>query len=144
MPASSNAAKAAKLAAKYGPHVVAAAKVAGPAVKEAAETQRKRIENRRAAFDKARGLEAGTVLRQRQGDEVVFVVFTGDEPVAVYPEVATPLADLVRSADLSQRVTPQEYDDAKVSKRAGRAARKIASRAKSSTKDDPKELGSGR
>ena len=141
MPAASNAARAAKLAAKYGPHVVAAAKVAGPAVKEAAETQRKRLENRRAAFDKARGLTDGSVLRQRQGDEVVFVVFTGEEPVAVYPEVVTPLADLVRNADLSQRVTPQQHDDGKVSKRAGRAARKIASRARSA-KDEPKQLGS--
>ena len=142
MPASSNAAKAAKLAAKYGPHVVAAAKVAGPAVKEAAETQRKRFENRRAAFDRARGLTAGTVLRVRQGDEVLFVVFTGDEPVAVHPEVSTPIADLVRNADLSQRMTPEQYDEAKVSKRAGRAARKIASRAKTS-KSDTKELGAG-
>lgn len=142
MPASSNAAKAAKLAAKYGPHAVAAAKVVGPAAKEAVETQRRRIANRNAAFDKARGLAAGSVLRQREGDEVVFVVFAGDEPVAAYPEVATPLADLVKRADLAQRVTPEQHDELRVSKRAGRAARKIASRAKSS-KDDPKELGSG-
>lgn len=142
MPASSNAAKAAKLAAKYGPHVVAAAKVAGPAAKEAVETQRKRIENRRAAFDKARGLAGGSVLRQRDGDEVVFVVFTGDEPVAAYPEVSTPVADLVRSADLSQRMTPAEYDEAKIRKRAGRAARKITNRAKSPG-DETKQLGSG-
>jgi hypothetical protein len=141
MSTSSSAARAAKLAAKYGPHAVAAAKVVGPAAKEAVETQRRRIANRNAAFDKARGLAAGSVLRQREGDEVVFVVFAGDEPVAAYPEVATPLATLVEKADLSQRVTPERHDELKVSKRAGRAARKIAARAKSS-KDEPKQLGS--
>jgi hypothetical protein len=141
MSTSSSAARAAKLAAKYGPHAVAAAKVVGPAAKEAVETQRKRMQHRHAAFDKARTLAAGSVLRQREGDEVVFVVFAGDEPVAAYPEVTTPLAALVEKADLSQRMTPEQYDAAKVSARAGRAAKKIAARAKSS-KDEPKQLGS--
>lgn len=138
-----NVARAAKLAAKYGPHVVAAAKVAGPAVKDAAETQRRRLENRRAAFDKARGLADGSVLRQREGDEVVFVVFTGEEPVAVYPDVATPLADLVRNADLSQRVTPEQHDAAKVRARAARTARGAADRVRSARRrgdDAPAEL----
>ena len=130
MSAPSNAARAAKLAAKYGPHVAAAVKVAGPTVKETVETQRKRLENRHAAFDKARTLAEGSVLRQRDGNDVVWVVFTGDEPVAVYPEVATPVTELVKSADLSQRVTPEERDAAKVRKRAGRAARKAVDHAR--------------
>lgn len=130
MTASSNAAKAAKLAAKYGPHVAAAMKVAGPAVKEGVETQRKRMESRHAAYDKAGTLAQGSVLRQRDGNDVVWVVFAGDEPVAVYPEVATPIAELVRSADLSKRATPAEFEAAKVRTRAARAARNAAGRVK--------------
>lgn len=131
MSAPSNAAKAAKLAAKYGPHVAAAVKVAGPAVKESVETQRKRLESRHAAYDKAGTLAQGSVLRQRDGNAVVWVVFAGDEPVAVYPEVATPIAELVKSADLSKRVTPAEFEAAKVRKRAGRAAKNAAGRVRS-------------
>lgn len=130
MTASSNAAKAAKLAAKYGPHVAAAVKMAGPAVKESVETQRKRLESRHSAYDKAGTLADGSVLRQRDGDDVVWVVFTGDEPVAVYPQAATPIAELVRSADLSKRVTPAEHEAAKVRSRAGQAARNAAGRVK--------------
>lgn len=128
MSAPSNAARAAKLAAKYGPHVVAAVKVAGPTAREALETQRKRLANQHAAYDKAGTLAQGSVLRQRDGNDVVWVVFTGDEPVAVYPEVTTPVAELVRSADLSKRVTPAEHEAAKVRTRAGRAARNAAGR----------------
>ena len=130
MTAPSNAVKAAKLAAKYGPHVAAAVKVAGPAVREQVETQRKRLANQHAAYDKAGTLADGSVLRQRDGNDVVWVVFAGDEPVAVYPQVATPIAELVRSADLSKRVTPAEHEAAKVRSRAGRAARNAAGRVK--------------
>ena len=140
MSAPSNAARAAKLAAKYGPHVAAAVKVAGPTVRDTVATQRKRLENRHAAFDKAGTLAEGSVLRQRDGDEVVWVVFTGDEPVAVYPEVKTPIPDLVKSADLSKRVTPEEFDAAKVRKRAGRAARSATSRLRRSPAE-PKDAG---
>lgn len=128
MSAPSNAARAAKLAAKYGPHVAAAIKVAGPTVRDTVETQRRRLENRHAAFDKAGTTVEGSVLRQRDGNDIVFVVFAGDEPVAVYPEVTTPIGDLVRNADLSKRVTPEEFEAAKVRKRAGRAARGAVSR----------------
>lgn len=139
MSASSNAAWAAKLAARYGPHVAAAVKVAGPTVKESVEVQRRRLANRHAAFDKAGTVTDGSVLRQRDGDEVVFVVFSGDQPVAVYPEVAVPIAELVRTADLSQRLTPAEFEAAKVRTRAGRAVHRAASRAKPSRRraEDP-------
>lgn len=139
MSAPSTAAKAAKLAAKYGPHVAAAVKVAGPTVKESVEAQRRRLAHRHAAFDKAATVTQGSVLRQRDGNEVVYVVFAGEEPVAVYPEVATPVAELVKTADLSQRVTPEEFEAAKVRKRAGRAARKAAERARRGRRSRPAE-----
>lgn len=139
MSAPSNAARAAKLAAKYGPHIAAAVKVAGPTVKESVEVQRRRLAHRNAAFDKAETVTEGSVLRQRDGDEVVFVVFSGDQPVAVYPEVAAPIAELVRTADLSKRLTPEEFDAAKVRARAGRAVRRAANRARPSRRraEDP-------
>jgi hypothetical protein len=132
MTAPSNAARAAKLAAKYGPHIAAVVKVAGPTVKESVEVQRRRLTNRHAAFDKAGTVTEGSVLRQRDGDEVVFVVFSGEQPVAVYPQVATPIAELVRTADLSKRLTPEQFEAAKARARLARAARRAADRARPS------------
>jgi hypothetical protein len=44
-----------------------------------------------------------SVLRQQEGDEVVLVVFPGDEPVAAYPEVA-PLSPRYASRPTSRSV----------------------------------------
>ena len=120
----------AKLAAKYGPHAAVAIRVVGPAAREAVVTQQQRLQNRRYAFDKARTLADGSVLRLRDGTDVVWVVFSGDEPVTAYPADSTPIVDLVGQADLSKRVTPAEHDAAKARRRAGRAARRAAARAR--------------
>ena len=125
------AARLAKLAAKYGPHAVAAARIGGPAAKDAVVTQQRRLQSRRHAFDKARTVMAGSVLRQRDRQDIVWVVYAGDHPVAVYPDVSTPIPDLVATADLSKRVTPEEYDAAKARRRAGRAAGRAAARVRS-------------
>jgi hypothetical protein len=38
----------------------------------------------------------------------VWVVFSGEEPVAVHPPTSTPIAELTARADLSTRVRPSD------------------------------------
>src|SRR3712207_205900 len=104
------AARAAKLAAKYGPHVAAAWQVGGTQALDAAKEQQARLRHRRHALDKAKTVKRGSILRQRHEEKIVWVVFSGDEPVATYPALDSSLEDLVRHADLSERQTPEEYD----------------------------------
>lgn len=120
-PAARAAKVASKYAVKYGPHAVAAAKVAGPAAKEIALKQQQRLRNKRLAFDKAETVIDGSVLRLQDGDEPVWVVFTGDEAIAAYPESTTPLPELIATANLSSRVTPAQRDAARLRARAARA-----------------------
>ena len=116
------AARAAKLAARYGPHVAAAWQIGGTQALAAAKEQQARIKHKRHAVDKARTVKGGSILRQRHEDKIVWVVFAEDEVVAVYPPISTSLEDLVRHADLAERVTPEEYDAARIRARARRAA----------------------
>jgi hypothetical protein len=126
--ARSAAARFAKLTAKYGPHAIAAARIGGPVAKQAVLTQQRRLQGRRHAFDKAGTVEDGSVLRVRDGQEVVWVVFAADDPVAVYPEVTTPVSDLVARADLSKRVSPEQHEAARARRRARQAAGRAAAR----------------
>jgi hypothetical protein len=41
-----------------------------------------------------------------EGDQQVWVVFNGDEPIASHPTVTTPVTDLVKGYDLAKRVRP--------------------------------------
>lgn len=136
MPASSSAAKAAKLVAKVGPGAIIAWQTVGPVVKDAVEAQQRTWSNRRLAFAKARTVVDGTVLEQLDGDRAVFVVFSGDDPVEAYPKGDKTPTELVRNADMTKRVTPEEHDAAKMTAKA----KKLVKKPKSS---DSKELGSG-
>ncbi len=100
---------AAKYGVRYGPHAVAAWKIAGPKVEAAARARLDEAGARRTAFDHADSVAAGSVLRVVEKGRGVFVVLSGDEPLAAYPEVERPLADLIARADLGKRVTPAEH-----------------------------------
>ncbi len=100
---------AAKYGVRYGPHAVAAWKIAGPKVEAAARARLDEAGARRTAFDHADSVAAGSVLRVVEKGRGVFVVLSGDEPLAAYPEVERPLAELVARADLGKRVTPAEH-----------------------------------
>jgi hypothetical protein len=54
----------------------------------------------------------GTVLKafdpNTDSDEPVWVVFSGEEPIAAHPSTSTPLAELVARSDLSMRRSPDE------------------------------------
>jgi hypothetical protein len=68
------------------------------------------------------------VLRVVDHGSAVFVVFSGDEPVASYPEVDRLLADLTERADLAKRVTPEQHRDRQLRARARRARSKALRR----------------
>lgn len=100
---------AAKYGVKYGPHAVALWKVAGHHVEAAARSKMDELTARRTAFDHADATAEGSVLRVVHAGQAVFVVFTADEPVAAYPQVEQDLDDLVATADLGKRVTPEQH-----------------------------------
>jgi len=124
--------KAVELAVKHAPKVKVAWDVAGKTATEQVKIQRARAGNKKRAFEKARTVAAGTVLRQLQGEQVIWVVFAGDEAVTSYPAIEGDLAELVRHADLSQRRTPEDYDRTRARARARQAAKQagIAARRK--------------
>ena len=122
--------KAVELAVKHGPKVKAAWEVGGKVATEQVRIQRARAANKKRAFEKARTLDDGTVLRQLQGEQVVWVVFAGEVPVASYPAVEEELLELVKHAKMSDRQTPEEYDESRARERAKRAARKAGAAAR--------------
>lgn len=65
--------------------------------------------HRDMAFEHASALLDGSVLASFDGDTRVFVVFSGDRPVATHPQVRTPVARLLENHDLSKRITPEEW-----------------------------------
>jgi hypothetical protein len=58
--------------------------------------------------------------------EPVWVVFSGDEPIAAHPATTTPLADLIAKSDLSTRLRPDELPTP--TDRAKRATSKVTRR----------------
>jgi hypothetical protein len=61
---------------------------------------------RRRARSHAASVVEGSVLRVFHGEEQVWVVFSGDAPVATHPPVDVPLPTLLQHADLTQRRRP--------------------------------------
>jgi len=115
--------KAATYGAKYGPHAVVVWNVAGEHIQAAARAKAAEIAERRKAFAEAAAVVDGSVLRVVDHGTAVFVVFTGEEPVASYPEATKPLDQLIAHADLGNRVTPEQRRERSAVNRARRAAR---------------------
>ena len=101
-----------KWGVKYGPHVVVLAQQAKEPAMKAAQTAIDRQKAKRRAVEHAATLRDGTVLKTfdpaAEHAEPVWVVFSGDEPVAAHPSSATPLAELVARADLATRMRPED------------------------------------
>ncbi|HEY1133933.1 MAG TPA: hypothetical protein VGE77_05095 [Nocardioides sp.] len=96
------------LAVKYGPQIKLAWDKGGKQAAQAAARRAGLVRARRQAHAHALGLVDASVLQLAPGGETVYVVLSGTTPVAVYPPVETPLADLVDRADLTKAVPPQE------------------------------------
>jgi hypothetical protein len=99
-----------KWGVKYGPHVVVLAQQAKEPVMKAAQTALDRQKAKRRAVEHAATVRDGMVLKtfdpRADHGEPVWVVFSGDDPIAAHPASATPLAELVAKSDLSTRVRP--------------------------------------
>ncbi len=98
-----------KWGVKYGPAAVVVAKNAREPAKAAAQKALTSVAAKRKAVDHAAAVVNGSVLKafDPAGDGV-WIVFSGEEPIATYPLTDTPMDVLLRHADLGQRQLPQE------------------------------------
>jgi len=95
-----------KIGVKYGPVAYEAIKHGKEPAMELAQKQLDKLTARRKALNHAEGLTDGSAMPVWQGDQQVWVVFNGDEPIATHPGVDIPLAVLVQGYDLSKRIRP--------------------------------------
>jgi hypothetical protein len=97
-----------KLGIKYGPQVWVASQALREPAKEAANKAISSERARRQAMAHAGSLDDGSILKVYKGDAAHWVVFSGDEPVAVHPATDMLLSALVGRADLTKRIRPQD------------------------------------
>ena len=133
--------KAAGQLIKYGPIAAAAAQRWGPVVWEQLKNQREPAEKfvqdkvakgnqRKKAMAHAATVIDGSALQVFHHNTAHWVVFSGDDPIAVHPPTQAPFEELLDRADLSNRVRPQDQSvTIKVPKpKKGARARRSASR----------------
>ena len=113
MPGKGNAVgKLVKWGVKYGPHVVVLAQQAREPAMKAAQTALDRQRAKRRAVEHAATVRDGTVLKtfdpRADHGEPVWVVFSGDDPIAAHPTSTTPIAELIANSDLSTRARPAD------------------------------------
>jgi len=95
-----------KLGVKYGPVAYEAIKHGKEPAKEFAQKQLSKLTARKQALAHAEGLMDGSAMPVWEGDQQVWVVFNGDEPMATHPNTTTPLAQLIQGYDLTKRIRP--------------------------------------
>lgn len=96
--------KSAKLVVLYGPQAKIMWDRGGKQVVTSASKQAKTMNLRRKAFAHASGLIDGSVLKIAPAGTTMYVVFSGDQPLATYPEQQLPYAVLLEHADLGKRI----------------------------------------
>lgn len=129
---------------RYGPIVYGAVKKNKEPVQQAVSRTTERSESRRIARQAAEATSDGTVLKVIKDGEPRWVVFSGEEPMDVYPRRdGDNLADLVRYADLAQRVRPSELRTSAALKQTGGAALKKTGEAASSALKKLRRTGDG-
>lgn len=95
-----------KLGTKYGPQVWVASKALREPAKEAAQKVMTSERARKQAHDHAASLADGSIVKVYSGDRSLWVVFSGDTAVTVYPTSDQPLPSLLQGADLTKRIRP--------------------------------------
>ncbi len=93
-----------KLGTKYGPQVWVASKALREPAKEAAQKVVASEKARKSALDHAKTISDGSILKVYRGDQSLWLVFSGDTAVTVYPPSDVPLSSLLRGADLTKRI----------------------------------------
>lgn len=101
----------AKLAVKYGPQAKIAWDNGGKKAAEAATRRARSMTARRKAFTHASTIVDGSVLKVAPDGVTAYVVFSGEQPVAVQPPQEKSLAELVAHADLTKRERPESKSD---------------------------------
>lgn len=96
------------LGIKYGPVAYQGIKRGRAPAQEIAQRQMARRNARSIALEHAAHLVDGSVLPVYDGDQRVWVVFSGDEPVGTHPVVKTPLEQLLAHYDLGKRTRPEQ------------------------------------
>ena len=105
-----------KLGLKYGPVAYEAIKHGKEPAKQFAQRQLGRLNARKQALTHAEGLLDGSAMLVWKGDQQVWIVFNGDQPIASHPTVDTPLALLIEGYDLTKRIRPTVDQRLKVSR----------------------------
>ena len=96
-----------KLAVKYGPQAKIAWDNGGRKAAAAAAKRARSLTARRKAFAHAATVVGGSVLKVAPGGTTTYVVFSVDQPIAVYPPQDLPPEVLLVHADLSRRILPK-------------------------------------
>jgi hypothetical protein len=99
---------AVKLGVKYGPQIWVATQALREPAKEAVNKAVASERARRQAMAHAKSLTAGSILKVYMGDRALWVVFSADEPVRVYPATDMPPRTLIERADLTKRIRPDD------------------------------------
>ncbi|MGI8644960.1 MAG: hypothetical protein ACR2JD_01355 [Nocardioides sp.] len=102
------AAQGAKLVVKYGPQAKIAWDKGGRQATMAASKRALALSARRKAVNHAGGVVEGSVLKVAPEGTAVYVVFSGDTPIAAYPPQEQSYAELLQHADHSLRFRPED------------------------------------
>jgi hypothetical protein len=102
------ATQSAKMAIKYGPLVKVAWDKGGKQATTAAAKRALTLNARRRAIAHASGVIDGSMLKIAPEGATIYIVFTGDLPIASYPPQQAPLTVLLQHADLDKRVRPAD------------------------------------
>jgi hypothetical protein len=102
------AGNAVKLGVKYGPVLYEVARHGREPAKAAATKFLSKKGSRKRALEHAATLVDGSALQVFHAGEPVYVVFSGEEMVASHPSLDVPLQTLVKRADLSKRIKPDD------------------------------------
>jgi hypothetical protein len=94
----------AKLVVLYGPQAKILWDKGGKQAASAALKRAQTLSLRRKAMAHGVGLVDGSLLKIAPAGNTMYVVFSGDEPVATYPPQHLPYAVLLEHADLNKRV----------------------------------------
>ena len=96
------------LGIKYGPIAYQGLRAGADPAQDVARRKMAHRTARSIAVEHAEHLVRGSVLPVFDGDLRVWVVFSGDQPVATHPTVRTPMETLLAHYDLGKRMTPEQ------------------------------------
>jgi hypothetical protein len=100
---------AGKMIAKYGPMVPLLWKTAGKPATDAAQRAFTSRNARNTAVRHADTVEMGAILKVYDQGNPVWVVFSGPTVVTSYPPREDKLTELMKSANLAKKMTPDQF-----------------------------------